>query len=234
MTSGGQSAGTLLVVDDEDAITELLSTALRFEGFEVDVEKTGYGALRAAVARRYDLLLLDVMLPDLEGVEVCRKLRESGENVPVIFLTARDATEDKVAGLKVGGDDYVTKPFSIAELVARISATLRRAGRQLPDTERLVFEDLVMDLDTFEVWRDGKPIELTATEFHLLRYLMENARHVLSKSQILDAVWGHTSDDPNVVETYISYLRKKVDRFDPPLIHTVRGLGYTLRLRGSR
>lgn len=222
------------MVDDEEAITELLARALTYEGFTVDVQHSGYGALRAALTNRYDLVVLDVMLPDLEGVEVCRKLREGGTLVPVIFLTARDATEDKIEGLRAGGDDYVTKPFSIAELVARIDATIRRAVQGAPITDRLVFEDLVMDVSSYEVWRQGNPVELTATEFNLLEYLLENARHVLSKSQILDTVWAQGSDDPNVVETYISYLRKKIDCFEPPLIQTVRGLGYTLRLRETR
>ncbi len=222
----------LLVADDEPAITELLASALSYEGFAVDIESTGYGALRAALSNRYDLVILDVMLPDIEGVEVCRKLREGGTAVPVIFLTARDATEDKVAGLTAGGDDYITKPFSLEEMVARINANIRRASQPVLDAARMVFEDLVMDLDSYQVWRQGNLIELTATEFNLLQYLIDNARHVLSKSQILDTVWGHGSDDPNVVETYISYLRKKVDCFDPPLIQTVRGLGYTLRRQG--
>ena len=222
----------ILVVDDEVAITELLQSALGYEGYEVDVEHSGYGALRASLETSYDLLILDVMLPDIQGIDVCRKLRESGTTVPVIFLTAKDATADKVSGLSSGGDDYVTKPFSISELIARVQANIRRSSQSPVATQRIFFEDLVLDMDSYEVWRQGNLIELTATEFNLLRYLMDNSRHVLSKSQILDNVWEQESDDPNIVETYISYLRKKVDCYDPPLIQTVRGIGYTLRLRG--
>jgi two-component system OmpR family response regulator len=185
---------------------------------------------------RHDLVLLDVMLPDVTGTEVCRRLRAEGIRTPVLFLTARDATEDKVAGLTVGGDDYVAKPFSLDELVARIHAVLRRtAGLVAMDGGRLVFADLEMDDDTHEVWRQGVLIDLTATEFNLLRYLLENARRVLSKSEIVDNVWSLDFDgDPNIVETYISYLRKKVDCVDPPLIHTIRGVGYSLRVARER
>jgi two-component system OmpR family response regulator len=220
----------VLVVDDEPSITELLSAALRFEGFEVEVASTGEGALAAVGANPPDLVMLDVMLPDMEGTEICRLLRERGNRVPVVFLTARDATEEKVAGLSVG-DDYVTKPFSLDELVARVRAVLRRSGHDETNGAELRFADLVMNVDTHEVWRHGVPIELTATEFNVLQYLLENVRRVVSKSEILDHVWdyGFTGDE-NIVETYISYLRKKVDEFDPPLIHTVRRVGYTLRL----
>ncbi|HLG68558.1 MAG TPA: response regulator transcription factor [Acidimicrobiales bacterium] len=225
----GEGAATILVVDDEPYITDLLSAALRFEGFAVEVASTGADALRAARARRPDLVLLDVMLPDLPGIEVCRRLREAGDGVPVVFLTALDATADKVAGLQLG-DDYVTKPFSLDELVARIGAVLRRSG-PLEDAARLRFADLEMDVDAHEVRRHGVLVELTATEFNLLRYLLENARRVVSKSDILDHVWDYGfSGDPNIVETYISYLRKKIDEFDPPLIHTIRRVGYSLRL----
>jgi two-component system OmpR family response regulator len=172
------------------------------------------------------------MLPDIEGTEVCRRLRAAGIETPVLFLTARDATEDKVTGLTVGADDYVTKPFSLDELVARIRAVLRRtAPRPMEDGTRLTYADLVMDEDTHEVWRGGQLVDLTATEFNLLHYLLSNARRVLSKSDILDHVWPYDFDgDPNIVETYISYLRKKIDGVEPPLIHTVRGVGYSLRL----
>jgi len=237
MPAGGQSNGAarILVVDDEPYITDLLGAALRFEGFEVDVAASGGEALVHAREGRHDLVLLDVMLPDLEGTEVCRRLREQGVATPVLFLTARDATEDKVAGLSAGGDDYVTKPFSLDELVARIHAVLRRVAPRSEHGARLAFADLVMDEDTHEVWRQGELIELTATEFNLLRFLLANARRVLSKSEIVDHVWDYDFDgDPNIVETYISYLRKKVDRFDPPLLHTVRGVGYTLRLPRER
>jgi len=218
------------VVDDEPYITDLLGAALRFEGFTVDTAATGGEALTLASQARHDLVLLDVMLPDVTGTEVCRRLRAQGVGIPVLFLTARDATEDKVGGLTVGGDDYVTKPFSLDELVARIHAVLRRTSPGADDG-RLVFTDLEMDEETHEVWRQGALVELTATEFNLLRYLLENARRVLSKSEILDHVWNYDFEgDPNIVETYISYLRKKVDCFEPPLIHTIRGVGYSLRL----
>jgi two-component system, OmpR family, response regulator len=220
----------ILVVDDEPYITDLLSTALRFEGFTVDVAATGSEALSSLRSNRPDLVLLDVMLPDMEGIDVCRRLREVGDKVPVVFLTARDATEDKVSGLSIG-DDYVTKPFSLDELVARLRAVLRRSGLDDSGGEELSFADLVMNVDTREAWRHGHPIELTATEFNVLYYLLENARRVVSKSEILDHVWDYGfSGDPNIVETYISYLRKKVDEYDPPLIHTVRRVGYSLRL----
>jgi two-component system, OmpR family, response regulator len=225
----GSEGERILVVDDEPFITDLLSAALRFEGFSVDVASTGAEALAKTRTERPDLVMLDIMLPDLEGVEVCRRIREGGDHVPVVFLTARDATEDKVSGLALG-DDYVTKPFSLDELVARVRAVLRRAGHDGAGVE-LTFADLVMNVDTHEVWRQGHPIELTATEFNLLQYLLENVRRVVSKSEILDRVWGYDfSGDVNIVETYISYLRKKVDEYDPPLIHTVRRVGYSLRL----
>ena len=226
----------ILVVDDEPYITDLLGAALRFEGFSVEVAGTGREAIAMAERGRHDLVLLDVMLPDLNGTEVCRRLRAQGIHTPVLFLTARDATEDKVAGLTVGGDDYVAKPFSLDELVARIHAVLRRTSTLVAaNPARLVFADIEMDDDTHEVWRQGTLIDLTATEFNLLRYLLENARRVLSKSEIVDNVWTYEfAGDPNIVETYISYLRKKIDNFDPPLIHTIRGVGYSLRLARDR
>jgi two-component system, OmpR family, response regulator len=222
----------ILVVDDEPYITDLLSAALKFEGFSVEVAGTGGQALAMASESRHSLVLLDVMLPDLQGTEVCRRLRDCGIETPVLFLTARDATEDKVAGLTSGGDDYVTKPFSLDELVARIHAILRRTGTiDGANGTKLVFADLEMDEDTHEVWRQGELLELTATEFNLLRYMLENARRVLSKSEIIEHVWSYDFEgDPNIVETYVSYLRKKVDRFRPSLIHTIRGVGYSLRL----
>jgi len=229
-------AARILVVDDEPYITDLLGAALRFEGFAVEVAQTGTDAIALAQQGRHDLVLLDVMLPDVAGTEVCRRLRAEGLHTPVLFLTARDATEDKVAGLTVGGDDYVAKPFSLDELVARIHAILRRTARVAEqNSSRLVFADLEMDDDTHEVWRQGVPVDLTATEFNLLRYLLENARRVLSKSDIIDNVWTFEfNGDPNIVETYISYLRKKIDSVDPPLIHTIRGVGYSLRLARER
>ena len=223
------------MVDDEPYITDLLGAALRFEGFDVETAATGTEALTVAEQGRHDLVLLDVMLPDVNGTEVCRRLRAQGLRTPVLFLTARDATEDKVSGLRVGGDDYVTKPFSLDELVARIHAVLRRVYPSGGLHDRLSFSDLEMDDETHEVWRQGNLIELTATEFNLLRYLMENVRRVLSKSEILDHVWNYDFDgDPNIVETYVSYLRKKVDCYQPPLIHTIRGVGYSLRLPRDR
>jgi two-component system OmpR family response regulator len=224
----------ILVVDDEPYITDLLGAALRFEGFAVETAATGGDAMALAENSHHDLLLLDIMLPDVEGTEVCRRLRARGNRTPVLFLTARDAVDDKVGGLTAGGDDYVTKPFSLDELVARIHAVLRRTT---PDHQsgRLQYSDLEMDDQTHEVWRQGALVELTATEFNLLRYMLENARRVLSKSEILDHVWHLDFEgDPNIVETYISYLRKKVDRVDPPLIHTIRGVGYSLRLPRDR
>ncbi len=224
------------MVDDEPYITDLLGAALRFEGFGVEVAATGHEAITMARRGRHDLMLLDVMLPDVDGTEVCRRLRAEGINTPVLFLTARDATEDKVTGLTVGGDDYVAKPFSLDELVARIHALLRRTSRVTGvNSTRLMFADIEMNEDTHEVWRQGVPIDLTATEFKLLRYLLENARRVLSKSDIVDKVWTYDFDgEPNIVETYISYLRKKIDSFDPPLIHTIRGVGYSLRIARDR
>jgi two-component system, OmpR family, response regulator len=218
------------VVDDEPYITDVLAAALRFEGFDIEVAATGAQALSMALPGGFDMIVLDVMLPDLEGIEVCRQLRAGGTSTPVLFLTARDTSGDKLAGLAVG-DDYVTKPFSIDELVARIRAVLRRT---MPDGSeidgRLRFADLIMDDETHEVWRAGELIELTATEFNLLRYLLVNARRVVSKSEILSAVWDYDFEgDANIVETYISYLRKKIDRFDPPLVHTIRRVGYSLR-----
>jgi two-component system OmpR family response regulator len=221
----------VLVVDDQESITDLISTALRYEGFTVKTAATGRAATAAVADFRPHLVILDVMLPDYDGFEVHRRLTRDGMDTPVLFLTARDATEDKVRGLTMGADDYVTKPFSLEELVARVRAVLRRSHGDGRGPARLAFADLEMDEDTREVWRGGKAVQLTTTEFNLLRYLLVNARRVLSKSQILDHVWQYDFDgDANVVETYISYLRKKVDRVDPPLIHTIRGAGYSLRL----
>ncbi len=223
--------GRVLVVDDEPNITDLVAMALRYEGFEVDVAATGRGALDAARSKPSNLIVLDVMLPDVDGFEVARQLSFSGHRVPILFLTARDATEDKIRGLTIGGDDYVTKPFSLEELIARVHAVLRRSEGASGEINRLEFADLVMDLDTQEVWRGEEPIELTATEYRLLRYLMLNPRRVLTRGQILDHVWDYDfGGDARVLETYISYLRKKLDNVEPHLIHTVRGTGYSLRL----
>jgi two-component system, OmpR family, response regulator len=226
----GVSEARVLVVDDEDSITDLVATALRYVGFEVAVASNGRQALERAGSFRPELVVLDVMLPDLDGFEVVRRLRSDGIRIPVVFLTARDATEDKVAGLTIGGDDYVTKPFSLEELVARVRAARRPPQHGPEQSGRLQIADLEMDEDSHQVWRAGQAVELTATEFKLLRYLMMNARRVLSKAQILDHVWNYDfGGDGSIVETYISYLRKKVDASEPRLIHTVRGVGYTLR-----
>ena len=233
MESGnGQADETrILVVDDEESITDLLATALRYERFQVSVAHTGREALRAVGDFRPHLIVLDVMLPDWDGFEVTKRLADQRERVPVLFLTARDATGDRVRGLTLGGDDYVTKPFSLEELVARIRAILRRTRGSTDGSARLVYADLEMDDDMHQVWRASRPVDLTATEYKLLRYLLANAPRVLSKSQILDHVWNYDfGGEGNVVETYISYLRKKLERDAPPLIQTVRGVGYCLRL----
>ena len=234
MTPNSAPEGRVLVVDDEKNITDLVSTALRYVGFDVAVAGSGREALAVARSFRPELIILDVMMPDLDGFDVTRRLRSEGLQMPVLFLTARDATEDKVTGLTLGGDDYVTKHFSLEELVARVRAVLRRAGGGSgAATPRLAFADLELDEETHEVWRAGEPVPMTATEFKLLRFLMLNSRKVLSKAQILDHVWNYDfGGDANVVETYISYLRKKIDRVEPRLIHTVRGVGYSLRLPG--
>jgi two-component system OmpR family response regulator len=229
-TNDAQPRPRVLVVDDEESITELVATALRYEGFQVHVAESGRGALTAATSFRPDLIVLDVMLPDLDGFEVQRRLAADRLRVPILFLTARDTTEAKVHGLTMGADDYVTKPFSLEELVARVHAVMRRSG-QAKTPGRLEFADLEMDEETHEVWRGGEPIELSPTEFNLLRYLLLNARRVVSKAQIVDHVWRYDfGGDPRIVENYISYLRKKVDFKEPRLIHTVRGVGYSLRL----
>ena len=230
----GETRRRVLVVDDEESITDLVATALRYEGFQVEVARSGRGALTAATSFRPHLVVLDVMLPDLDGFEVQRRLAADQLRVPILFLTARDSTEAKVHGLTMGADDYVTKPFSLEELVARVHAVLRRSG-QGEKLGRLEFGDLEMDEDTHEVWRGGEPIDLSPTEFNLLRYLLLNARRVVSKAQIIDHVWRYDfGGDARIVESYISYLRKKIDFKEPPLIHTVRGVGYSLRLPRQR
>ena len=218
----------VLVVDDEPFITDVVSSALAFEGFATEEASTVAEALSHARSGGFDCIVLDVMLPDGDGFEVCRTLREEEIGTPVLFLTARDAGPDKLAGLALG-DDYVTKPFSIDELVARIRAVLRRTGTGGEDG-RLRVADLVIDVESRAVWRAGEPIDLTVTEFNVLAFLADSPRRVFSKAQILDGVWSEGFDgESNIVEIYISYLRKKIDRIDPPLIHTVRGVGYTLR-----
>ena len=229
--AAGANSHRVLVVDDEPNIADVISMALRYQGFEVASASTGGEALATVESFRPQLMLLDVMLPDMEGFEVARRLSAEHARVPIIFLTARDATEDKVRGLTVGGDDYVTKPFSLEELVARIRTILRRTGISEEVSSKLVFGDLELDEDAHEVSRGGRPIELTATEYRLLRYLMLNPRRVLTRPQLLDHVWNYDfGGDARVLETYISYLRKKLDVHGPPLVHTVRGVGYALRL----
>ena len=221
----------LLVVDDEPNIRELLSTSLRYAGFEVTAAANGREALDAAEEFQPDLAVLDVMLPDMDGFTVTRRLRSAGRHFPVVFLTARDGTEDKITGLTVGGDDYVTKPFSLDEVVARIRAVLRRTA-SLDDDDAAVLrvDDLELDDDAHEVRRGGEVVELSPTEFKLLRYLMMNPNRVLSKAQILDHVWEYDfNGDASIVESYISYLRRKIDTGETQLIHTVRGVGYVLR-----
>jgi two-component system OmpR family response regulator len=219
----------VLVVDDEPTLTELMSMALGYEGWEVYTAGDGRSGVRLAREHRPDLVVLDVMLPDLDGLEVLRRLRADTPGLPVLFLTAKDAVEDRVAGITAGGDDYVTKPFSLEEVVARLHALVRRTVAAAPDS-LLVVGDLVLDEDSHEVRRGDEPITLTATEFELLRFLMRNPRRVLSKAQILDRVWNYDfGGQANVVELYISYLRKKIDTVGDPMIHTMRGAGYVLK-----
>ena len=223
----------ILVVDDEPNISDLIATSLRFVGFDVRTAATGSQALAVAEEFKPQVMILDVMLPDIDGYEVCKKLREDGQDVGVLFLTAKDAVVDKIKGLAYGGDDYVTKPFSLEELVARVRAILRRIGlveMEIND-EKIHFADLELDEATHEVRRAGNLINLSPTEFILLRYLMINADRVVSKAQILDHVWQYNfGGDAGIVETYISYLRKKIDIYEPQIIHTVRGVGYRMRI----
>ncbi|MDP5227759.1 MULTISPECIES: response regulator transcription factor [Arthrobacter] len=227
----------LLVVDDEPNIRELLSTSLRFAGFDVVAAGNGREALAKAESESPDLIVLDVMLPDMDGFNVTRKLRAAGRHIPVLFLTAKDDTEDKVMGLTVGGDDYVTKPFSLDEVVARVRAVLRRTQPLLEDEAVIRVDDLELDDDAHEVRRGGTIIDLSPTEFKLLRYLMLNPNRVLSKAQILDHVWEYDfNGDASIVESYISYLRRKIDIIPdtPTLIQTKRGVGYVLRTAEKR
>ena len=219
----------LLLVDDEENLRSMLEAALRHSGFEVASAATGREAIDAVPAARPDLIVLDVMLPDLDGFEVCRRLRSDGSRTPVLFLTARDGTDDKVRGLTLGGDDYLVKPFSLEELVARIHAVLRRAGATREDVV-LRCADLALDDDAHRVTRGGVDVSLSPTEYNLLRFLLVNQGRVMSKAQILDHVWQYDfGGDGGVVETYIGYLRRKLDTNGPRLIHTIRGFGYTLR-----
>jgi two-component system OmpR family response regulator len=221
----------VLVVDDEQTLAELLSLALRYEGWDVRAASDGAAAVAAAKDFRPDLAVLDVMLPDMDGLEVLRRLRVEVERLPVLFLTAKDGVEDRIAGLTAGGDDYVTKPFSIEELVLRLRALLRRSHLAITSAASLItVGDLTLDEDSREVHRDGDLISLTATEFELLRFLMRNPKRVLSKAQILDRVWNYDfGGQANIVELYISYLRKKIDAGRTPMIHTMRGFGYVLK-----
>jgi len=220
----------VLVVDDEENISYLVASAMRLEGFATTVAATGREAIAAVEDTRPDLIILDVMLPDLDGFEVLRRLREAGRREPVIFLTAKDATEDRVRGLTVGGDDYVVKPFAIEELLARVQAVLRRTG-QLTGDAVLRYADLELDDDAHRVTRGERPIQLSPTEYKLLRYLLANAERVMSRAQILDHVWEYDfGGESSVVETFISYLRRKIDSDGPALIQTVRGVGYTIRI----
>nr|WP_211243224.1 response regulator transcription factor [Rhodococcus oryzae] len=230
--SATRTEARVLVVDDEPTIVELLSVSLRFQGFEVETAATGPEALDRARGFRPDAVILDVMMPGMDGFGLLRRLRADGVDAPVLFLTARDAVEDKVAGLTLGADDYVTKPFSLEEVVARLRVILRRAagGAQSAESARIRFADLELDDDTHEVWKAGKPVSLSPTEFTLLRYFMVNAGVVLSKPRILDHVWHYDfGGEVGVVESYVSYLRRKVDTGDRRLIHTLRGVGYVMR-----
>jgi two-component system OmpR family response regulator len=221
----------VLVVDDEAVLAEMVSMALRYEGWNISTAGDGSSAIAAARAERPDVVVLDVMLPDMSGLDVLHKLREENPQLPVLLLTAKDAVEDRIAGLTAGGDDYVTKPFSIEEVVLRLRALLRRTGVTTVDSgAQLVVGDLVLDEDSHEVTRAGEPISLTSTEFELLRFMMRNSKRVLSKAQILDRVWSYDfGGRSNIVELYISYLRKKIDNGRDPMIHTLRGAGYVLK-----
>jgi two-component system OmpR family response regulator len=222
-----------LVVDDEAALGELIQLALRYEGWQVETATDGASALSKARALAPDVIVLDIMMPGLDGLEVLRRVRATGDDVPVLFLTAKDAVADRVVGLTAGGDDYVTKPFSLEEVVARLRGLLRRSGRAVSGYTDPVLRvgDLTLDEESYEVTRGGRPIELTAKEFELLRYLMRNPRRVVSKLQILDRVWSYDFEGrSSIVEIYISYLRKKIEGEGlPPLIHTVRGVGYLIK-----
>lgn len=225
----------VLVVDDERSLTDLLKMSLRYEGWDVRTASDGRTAIAAAREFRPDAIVLDIMLPDIDGLEVLKRVRADGSEVPVLFLTAKDSLDDRIAGLTAGGDDYVTKPFSLEEVIARLRALIRRSSFGISQAHDPVIRvgDLVLNEDSYEVSRAGDPIELTATEFELLRFLMRNPRRVLSKAQILDRVWSYEYDGKaSVVEIYISYLRKKIDAGRDPMIHTVRGAGYMIKAAG--
>ncbi len=232
LTRADGSPIRVLVVDDEASLTDLLQMALRYEGWEIKTAADGSSALTTARDFRPDAIVLDIMLPDIDGLQVLQRLRADGNDVPVLFLTAKDALDDRIAGLTAGGDDYVTKPFSLEEVVARLRGLIRRSTLTVDANESpvLVVGDLELDEDSHEVRRAGRLIELTATEFELLRYLMRNPRRVVSKSQILDRVWDYDfGGKSSVVEIYISYLRKKIDAEGSPMLHTVRGAGYMIK-----
>jgi two-component system, OmpR family, response regulator len=226
------SSARLLVVDDEPNIVELLSASLRYAGFDVTSARSGREAVDRIRAERPDLVVLDVLMPGVDGFSVLRQLRGNGLDIPVLFLTAKDASEDRIAGLTLGADDYVTKPFSLAEVIARIHAILRRAGKANGRAaSRLSFVDIELDDDTHEVWKAATPVSLSPTEFKLLRYFLVNPGRALSKAQILDHVWAYDfGGEANVVESYVSYLRRKIDTTEPKLLHTLRGVGYVLRV----
>lgn len=235
LTKADGSAIRVLVVDDEQSLTDLLRMALRYEGWEVRTAADGHAALAAVRDFRPDALVLDVMMPGLDGLEVLHRLRAQNDDTPVLFLTAKDSLDDRLVGLTAGGDDYVTKPFSLEEVVARLRGLIRRAVLvSVAASPIITVGDLELNEDSYEVFRGGTQIELTATEFELLRYLMRNPRRVLSKPQILDRVWSYDFDGrASVVELYISYLRKKIDAGRDPMIHTVRGAGYMIKAAGS-
>jgi two-component system, OmpR family, response regulator len=226
--------GRLLVVDDEPFLRDAVTASLRFLGFDVTSAENGTGALKLARERPFDLVVLDVMLPDTDGFEVVRRLRRDGLQVPVIFLTARDTQADKVTGLTIGGDDYLTKPFGLEELAARVRTVLRRTRRDAAAGPVLMFDDIELDQDSYEVRRAGHPVELSPTEFRLLRYLMLNPGRVLTRPQLLDHVWDYDfGGSSTVVATYVAYLRRKLSAHGPEVIHTQRGVGYSLRLPRS-
>ncbi len=232
VTAQTQPEARVLVVDDETNIVDLLSVSLKFQGFEVYTADSGLAALDRAREVKPDAVILDVMMPGMDGFGVLRRLRADGIDAPALFLTARDTLQDKITGLTLGGDDYVTKPFSLEEVVARLRVILRRTNRSAdkPSTSRLTFADIELDEDTHEVWKAGEPVSLSPTEFTLLRYFVINAGTVLSKPKILDHVWRYDfGGDVNVVESYVSYLRRKIDTGDKRLLHTLRGVGYVLR-----
>ncbi|AXE55063.1 putative transcriptional regulatory protein TcrX [Aurantimicrobium sp. MWH-Uga1] len=232
LTRADGSPIRVLVVDDEASLTDLLQMALRYEGWEIKTAADGSSAIATARDFRPDAVVLDIMLPDIDGLQVLQRMRADGNDVPVLFLTAKDSLDDRIAGLTAGGDDYVTKPFSLEEVVARLRGLIRRSTLTIDANESpvLVVGDLELDEDSHEVRRAGRPIELTATEFELLRYLMRNPRRVVSKTQILDRVWDYDfGGKSSVVEIYISYLRKKIDAEGSPMLHTVRGAGYMIK-----